>query len=730
MYWTGALVRMRTVVVLAAVTAVGCSTPRPRMETADVEIEETFPKQKQIEEIEPGERPESFFEERRTHVESWEMKGELPETVGSQPMTPDTPWERILNERIQAVESGAVATEGMNCLARQIGEFYLEHDAFPSGSLRVFLRTRCGVVARNYTKSWWTWEQKPRGETEKLAERWGASQGKALKKLAGGKHRSLGIWYGEDEDGAVLVAPVGLRQVDFESTSLKVESGESIVVEGTSHEDFSRLDAVHTRGAFGAGDCEVDSSVEPPEFRVRCPIDPETPFTQVDVTVYPGDRALGYTVFSNAFWRKKADGRTYRPTAASKSVAQAYRSVFDGEEGQSPTKAKASNDEQAGKRDADKGEEPVESASTSTQEDSSGGWGEEADSGREESGEEPDDRADSDATDDGETSGAPGSGEPPSVDEKTFAQLVNAVRKSAGLEPVTFESAESETARRLAGRYFRARFEESNSELTDEIARGLLAGWKVRAPIVSASFASHAVDSARPEILLDRLLATPTGRNVLLGDRFQRMAVGLTKTEKRDALGALVAVYRELPDETPKERAERAIQAINDARDDFDAASIDRDGSLDDKVAQIARRVESNQLDMDQAQRQLVTQAARLWNTRVQLVGMISRSLGRVRLHEKLRTAPVESAAVLVVPYRPEGVAWTTYVIFLVHPATSDSMADTRPPSQEGRERAAFRMPGDLWSLVASGPWAGGGCTGCGSAASATGGATGGLGLR
>jgi len=135
---------------------VGCSTGRPEVKTEPVEFKETFPKKKELEALEKGERPTSFFDDHRTHVRNWEMEGDLPDEVGVQPMSPETPWERVLRTKTRSMGNGVLATEGMNCLARQLGEFYLEHGAFPSGSVRVFLRTRCGVTTLQFKTFSWT----------------------------------------------------------------------------------------------------------------------------------------------------------------------------------------------------------------------------------------------------------------------------------------------------------------------------------------------------------------------------------------------------------------------------------------------------------------------------------------------------------------------------------------------------------------------------------------------
>jgi len=422
-------------------------------------------------------------------------------------------------------------------------------------------------------------------------------------------------------------------------------SGDSIVLEGRTHAEWARIEAKHTHGSFGHGNCEVDDSVKSPQFRVECPVDPNRPATHVDISIYRPDRALGELVLTNAFWRESAESRTYRPTETSRAVMSAYSQVFGGDASPAGASGSASGD--------------------STSE---GG-----------------------STDKSTDAGAE-SREAASIDERKFVELVNAVRERANLEPFAIEEAQTQTARGIADRYFRARFVDRDPETAEQIALGLIAGWDVRASIASGSFASRAVQSARPEVLVEWMLETPSGRAILLGEEFERVAVGLAAPEKGGSLGALVAAYHELPDQPPGERAQKAVETINEAREDAGSAPIEREHSLNTKIAELARKIESEQLGLQQAQRQLIIAASRHWDRKVRLDILVARTLDRMKIPERLLTAPLESAAVMVAPFRPEGAAWTSYVIFLVRPAPKGTMARRPEPSRRApRDSRASR---------------------------------------
>ena len=651
-----------TVISVVAWVAVGCAAPqRTRTKTPEIEVDEPFPKQAELEKIEPSADPSAFYQERRTHVEKWELKAPLPDELGVRSKSPETPWEQALSETVEAADGDVIASSGMHCLARQVGHFYLEKEAFPAGSLRDYIRTRCGVVAHSFSHQWWEWEKVPNASEEKLADHWKKKGKQKLAELANqGKHRSLGIWYGQDEEGAILLVTTGRRTAEITSAPLHVQSGTDIVIEGELFDEYRRVEALRTKSTFGYDSCEMDPSVDLPRFRIRCEPNGETGRTQIQFVAFRHRRGLGRVILSSAVWNDQTEDAVYRPTDAGKAVARAFEQMTSEVASDNESKAATGDSSAAGKSS-----EKTKVAATETE---GGASGEEAAEGEEAEKTE------------GPTFEL--------TNARQFIELVNLVREEAGMSSVAFEAGQSKQVQRLAGRYFRAQFEANDPKTAEKIALGLMAGWQVDADIISGTLASRAVQADRAEVLLERLVATPAGRRVLLEPEMDRMAVGLTRPADREATGAVVAAYRELPDESHEERASQAFETINEVRKEQGVSPLKRDHSLDAKLEDLARKIESGELEPGEAQHQMMSLASRLWNVRVSGAWSITNRLDALKLHEGLTAPNVERAAVLVVPYNDSEAAWTSYLVMTVFPAPKSEMA-----SRATRDRRVALKP-------------------------------------
>ena len=62
---------------------------------------------------------------------------------------------------------------------------------------------------------------------------------------------------------------------------------------------------------------------------------------------------------------------------------------------------------------------------------------------------------------------------------QAFVEELNVVRFQAGMQPMTLDPAQSETATRLAPQYFAALMGNQDERVADQVALGLLAGWDV-----------------------------------------------------------------------------------------------------------------------------------------------------------------------------------------------------------------------------------------------------------
>jgi hypothetical protein len=124
---------------------------------------------------------------------------------------------------------------------------------------------------------------------------------------------------------------------------------------------------------------------------------------------------------------------------------------------------------------------------------------------------------------------------------------LNDVRAQAHLRPVQLAQAESARAMRLANHYFASALTRGgdNSDQSDEIALGLLAGWQmegtIRDGLFTSSLVPHTRDAAR---WLDAALTSPMSRAALLAPEIEAVSLGTVLLPQAQGLGAVVTGYR------------------------------------------------------------------------------------------------------------------------------------------------------------------------------------------
>jgi hypothetical protein len=120
---------------------------------------------------------------------------------------------------------------------------------------------------------------------------------------------------------------------------------------------------------------------------------------------------------------------------------------------------------------------------------------------------------------------------------------LNEARGRVGLGPLTLVERESRRAEVLAPHYFSALDTDTHDDIMDTIVRGLRAGWEVGAPVLYGQFLSGRGDGTDPHHLVANLLERPSGREMLLGEDVQRIAVGPFVYPGGQHTGVIVATY-------------------------------------------------------------------------------------------------------------------------------------------------------------------------------------------
>ncbi len=144
---------------------------------------------------------------------------------------------------------------------------------------------------------------------------------------------------------------------------------------------------------------------------------------------------------------------------------------------------------------------------------------------------------------------------------KDLTELLNEVRRRAGLRAVALDPGQSRVAAELAPPFFAAMFDLAPQALAELAVLGMLAGWSVDGTVQTGYFtASWVVQEPDLGRLLSEALEEPGGREALLAADIERIAVGpLREGEgEKASVAALFGTY-ELFSEADHARSVRAV---------------------------------------------------------------------------------------------------------------------------------------------------------------------------
>lgn len=247
-----------------------------------------------------------------------------------------------------------------------------------------------------------------------------------------------------------------------------------------------------------------------------------------------------------------------------------------------------------------------------------------------------------------------------------FVELVNLVRKRAGLGPLRMELAQTATATRVAPHYFQAEADRDRAR-GDKLMMGLLAGWDVQGPIAGADFSSYSTGRSTTAHLLLRMLESPSGRETLLKPESDRIAAGIIAQE--GALGGVISTYEPLPEESHARRVSRALERLNAARSALGRKPLNALTAHNHDAQKLAAAITSGAKSVESAANDLAQLVMVRNNRSVRIFNLTLFPLDRIDQYKELINAATFDAAIMIAPYRPEGFPWTVYAVVLVIPA-------------------------------------------------------------
>ncbi len=242
-------------------------------------------------------------------------------------------------------------------------------------------------------------------------------------------------------------------------------------------------------------------------------------------------------------------------------------------------------------------------------------------------------------------------------------RVINHVRAQAGLLPIDLAVEQSKFNSKIAPFMFsQAAREDVNAE--NETALAVLAGWNVGGFIVNGSFQMKSMGNLDPSALVDAILESASGRELLLAPGVSTLALGTV--DSGEGVDVVVSSYELLPEMDFNRRVGEALRDLNRMRAQRNLPAIQESIKLRGIARDTAARIERNEMDLDAAAKKMTEQYMLKYNKGVKYWRFVVNDFDDMNFAKELVETQKGRISILVAPYRPEGYAWGYYAIVIV----------------------------------------------------------------
>lgn len=253
--------------------------------------------------------------------------------------------------------------------------------------------------------------------------------------------------------------------------------------------------------------------------------------------------------------------------------------------------------------------------------------------------------------------------------EAAYLAYINAARAGAGLDPVTLDAPQTLSVQALVPHLFEARREDDEKE-SGKIAMGLMAGWEIKADIVDADFQMRSCSDGTILSLMESALSSPSGRATFLDKDGDVFAMG--EVREGDNLGAMMLMYKFLPEETYIRRIARAWRTVNRERKLSKKKSIKRSKKMLSQSEEIAKKMSDGTMSYDKGVETLQNTVSFAYgNGTVYSFSYFTHDLDDFSLHPELMDFREAEAVLMVAPLNIPDYPWTIYAVVMVVPTVS-----------------------------------------------------------
>lgn len=274
-----------------------CATPATSSSTSSVNTRTSsgFPTQAALAELAALPLPAPTKEGEQVAIEEWTLsEGPFPTEHVLFKAQPTEPWEQLLESTVSGRED-VLFTANMHCVAREMGLFFLEHEAHPPPALSNTFLGRCKSQAvRAMGTARWFHGLGDDARPEALFEGVKAQLQQAFLDHAR-PHHSIAVWFGRKADKAVFYVAFGERRSFLESVRVEDGSG-AFILKGRLMLPSRHVGALVNRGLYDVAGCEPVGAHHLPNFEFRCELDASDPEAWFELSSVAPGRMLGETV--------------------------------------------------------------------------------------------------------------------------------------------------------------------------------------------------------------------------------------------------------------------------------------------------------------------------------------------------------------------------------------------------------------------------------------------------
>jgi len=248
-------------------------------------------------------------------VDRWELAGPFPEAVGATSRRGGGPLDAEIDAFVAERAGLVIATESMDCFAREVGRFLVAEHGLPGNALQHFAAGRCAVATAppSFGSFSWTTPGRDLDEAGAAAEL-GKQIAQRLRERVVGGPLELGVWLHAGSGRVDLLVATGERQVRIDPVASVPGPDGKVLLRGELLRPAEWVGAAVTRGRFEWSKCEPGEAAKLPHFELRCPVAADDASAWISLEYRAPDHVLSRVGLTLLVRPQGGDARVFRRT--------------------------------------------------------------------------------------------------------------------------------------------------------------------------------------------------------------------------------------------------------------------------------------------------------------------------------------------------------------------------------------------------------------------------------